>query len=148
MKEELFLMIQTVGLWVIVCLAVYIAARALGVVGNQLKVARNGLEKLIAKNNRVAEKYRTERQFNLPLLRDLTGLSGLAKKTLSHLDVFLFDNREQKRFIPARTAVGKVNQKYRVLIAAYAKGGYGPATLDEIKQCGEELTKALAYLKD
>jgi len=121
MRPELLESIKLISIWVVLFLISYLLARLFGVRGNQMSRARKVLEKLRIKNIILQREMRKNKKSQLKYVSKLNELSLYARKSLVHLDVFIFDHKEYKHVYDPREQLFDLCQAYKQMLVSYTK---------------------------
>ena len=145
MKEQLFEMIRVVGLWFFLFIISYLLTRVFGVRGNQLVRSRRLLEQAHVKSSLVLREMKRKNKNQLKNVSKINHIIIKVKNALAHLDIYIFDHRENKRIGIPRQQLFELLQSYRELILDYAKEDIG--TKDVVSSL-KELDKETVSLID
>ena len=121
MKDQLISMIQVVGLWLFIYLISYLLTKLFGVRGNQLQKSRKYLEKLHVYSSLLLKEMNRNKKKEMHYINRLNRIILVGKKSLSHLDLFIFDHRENKNVAAHREQLSQLVQAYRQMNLNYAK---------------------------
>jgi len=121
MRPELLEAIKLISIWLILFVISYFLARLFGVRGNQMSRARKVLEKLRFKNLTLQREMRKNKKSQLKYVSKLNELILLARKSLAHLDVFIFDHKEYKHVYDPREQLFQLCQTYKQMTVSYTK---------------------------
>lgn len=121
MKEQLFEMTRVVGLWFFLFLISYLLTRVFGVRGNQLVRCRRFLEQAHLKSSLVLREMKRKNKNQLKNVSKINHIMIKVKKALAHLDIYIFDHRENKRIGIPRQELFELLQSYKQLVLDYAK---------------------------
>ena len=125
MKNQLMSMIQVVGLWLFIYLISYLLTRVFGVRGNQLAKSRKYLEKLHVYTSLLLKEMNRDKKKEIHYINKLNRIIISGKKSLSHLDLYVFDHRENKHIVGPHEQLSQLVQAYRQLSLGYAKEEVG-----------------------
>ena len=121
MKEQLMSMSQVVGLWLFIYLISYLLTRLFGVRGNQLQKSRKYLEKLHVYSSLLLKEMNRNKKKEMHYINKINRIIIVGKKSLSHLDLFIFEHRENKNIAGPREQLSQLVQAYRQMNLNYAK---------------------------
>ena len=114
-------MSQVVGLWLFIYLISYLLTRLFGVRGNQLQKSRKYLEKLHVYSSLLLKEMNRNKKKEIHYINKLNRLIILGKKSLSHLDLFVFEHRENKLIVGPHEQLSQLVQAYKQMNLDYAK---------------------------
>ena len=154
MKEQLFEMTRVVGLWFFLFLISYLLTRIFGVRGNQLIRCRRFLEQAHIKSSLVLREMNRKKKNQFKYVGKINHITIKVKKALAHLDIYVFDHRENKRIGVPRQELFELLQSYKQLVMDYAKEDItAKGVVSSLKELDEEtlslidnLTKELERL--
>ncbi len=121
MRPELLEAIKLISIWLVLFLISYLLARLFGVRGNQMGRTRKELEKLRYKNIILQREMRKNKKSQLKYVSKLNELTIYARKSLAHLDVFIFDHKEYKHVYDPREQLFDLCQAYKQMLVSYTK---------------------------
>jgi len=121
MRPELLEAIKLISIWVVLFLISYLLSRLFGVRGNQMSRARKVLEILRVKNLILQREMRKNKKSQLKYVSKLNELTIYARKSLAHLDVFIFDHKEYKHVYDPREQLFDLCQAYKQMLVSYTK---------------------------
>ena len=147
MKEQLFSMVHVVGLWVFVFIISYLLTRIFGVRGNQLVRCRRFLEQAHIKSSLVLREMKRKKKNQIINVSKINHIFIKVKKALAHLDIYVFDHRENKRIAIPRQELFELLQSYKELVLDYAKEDIGTKdVVASLKELDEETVSLIDNL--
>ena len=132
-------MLETVALWVALYLVVLGISSLLGVSGNQLVRARQKLDRLQLRNSFAIRKFNCGKVSQLSGVRRLNGLASRARRIVGHIDLYVFELRENKRIPVLRADAEKLFQSYRNLAVSFLKGEGKDLSVSALSDIGKSI---------
>ncbi len=121
MNVELATMIQTVSVWAVFCLIVYLLSAIVGVSGNQLNRVKLRLDKLNKSNIKAITSSHNVAVTKVIKLNTIKRLSFYTKRIIGNIDLYLFDHREDKINTALKLRLEELSKKYTNLLIVEKK---------------------------